>query len=62
MDNSRKLVICATMAALLLGAAVRAKENPDISLKAAQTCENHINRDSPDEPQTKVDFCVLAAF
>jgi hypothetical protein len=36
MDSSRKLVICATMAVLLLGAAGRAKENPDISLKTAQ--------------------------
>ena len=31
--------MCATMTALLLGAAGRAKENPDISLKAAQTKE-----------------------
>jgi hypothetical protein len=39
MDSSRKLVICATMAALLLSAAGRAEENPDISLKAAQIKE-----------------------
>jgi hypothetical protein len=39
MDRSRQLVICAAMAALLLGAAGRAKENSDISLQTAKTKE-----------------------